>query len=166
MKREMLLRRWETAFLVLTCVAMPIRSSLGQSTTGPTDAANQANVRVVQVVVGMNFVTINGRQTPAEQLQTTLEAIDDRADAVLQLGYASDDVTIGWYSKVQEQIFNETERKKLGFRSYSNVGLQPAIFPERWVTRDRRSFLLTLSRSNGRTPTAIPGGSTPATPPP
>jgi hypothetical protein len=111
--------------VLLICLATPIHNSLGQSTTSPTGSENKNGVRFVRVVVGDNSVMFEGKPTTLDLLPQLLESLADRGDTVLQLAYASNDVKMGWYAQVESQILNDTERSKLGFKYFSEVGLQP-----------------------------------------
>jgi hypothetical protein len=77
-------------------------------------------------VVDVDSLKFQGKTIMVEELPKTLEAVADRENTVLELAYASDQVTMGWFSQVQSQIDNDAEKRKLGFKYLSLIGQQEA----------------------------------------
>jgi hypothetical protein len=128
--RRLPARYWVTAAIALLLIlpgARGVRADSAGSTpaTQPAQAAGQL-VHFVRVVVDVNSITFEGKPTTLADLPARLEAVGDRQDTVLQLAYASNQVTMGWFESIQGAICNDDERKKLGFKYVSFVGLAPA----------------------------------------
>ena len=135
-------------FVTLACVAIPMRGSSAQNTTAPSprladprmalwngarqdpnvlaDGGDRPETHYVRVVVDVNSITFQDQPTTLAKLPALLEAVDDRSNTVLQLAYATDEVTMGWFNRVEGQISNDEERRKLGFKYLDEIGLQPA----------------------------------------
>jgi len=100
-----------------------------QATSNPTarstSAENQHETHYVRVVVDVNSVSFQGKPTTLAKLPALLEAVDDSADTVLQMAYATDEVTMGWFMRVESEIYNDDERRKLGFKYLDHIGQRP-----------------------------------------
>jgi beta-lactamase regulating signal transducer with metallopeptidase domain len=92
--------------------------------TQPTQM--QISIQVVQfvrVVVDFNSISFQGRRTTMDELPKLLSQVSDRANTVLEIANASDDLTIGRFNSI-EFTCNDLARS-LGFKYLSYVGKQP-----------------------------------------
>jgi hypothetical protein len=85
------------------------------------------NVRhFVALVVSANGLTFQGQPTTIDKLPGLLQAVPDRVNTVLELAYASDDVTMGRFSEVQNRASELAT--EYGFAYLSLTGQHPADY--------------------------------------
>lgn len=96
-----------------------------QNTVAAGHGAQALRIRhFVMLIVDVNGITFQGRKTTLDQLTFLLNQIPDRQQTVLQLGYASGDVTMRQFSEVQDRATQLVTQ--LGFEYLSLTGEHPA----------------------------------------
>jgi beta-lactamase regulating signal transducer with metallopeptidase domain len=129
--RSRLWRYW-TAWAICALVLIPAAScSNGSSgSAGAPPAARQSfptTVRhFVAIVVDVDGISFKGQRTTTDQLESLLEQVPDRPHTVLELAWASDDVTVGQFMAVQFRAGEWV--KSLGFEYLSITGRHPADY--------------------------------------
>jgi hypothetical protein len=78
----------------------------------------------VAVVVDTKGITFQGKPIMLDQLHDALMQVTDRVHTVVQLSYASDDVTMGQFNQVQTVVGHLVQQ--LGFEYLSFTGRHPA----------------------------------------
>ena len=85
------------------------------------------NVRhFVALVVGVDGLTFRGQPTTIDKLPDLLQAVPDRANTVLELAYASGEVTMSRFSEVQNRASELAT--DYGFAYLSLSGQHPADY--------------------------------------
>jgi beta-lactamase regulating signal transducer with metallopeptidase domain len=124
---RMLRRYWAMTALV-ALLLLPGAGILSASEPPAADAVGTIVevTHFVRVVVDADVVRLQGQRVKLEELPAALGAVPDRSHTVLEIAYASDDVTMGEYMKVFSAIANDSTRGLLGFKYLSQIGKQSA----------------------------------------
>jgi beta-lactamase regulating signal transducer with metallopeptidase domain len=79
----------------------------------------------VLLVIDVDSMTLQGKVVSDDQLPDALMAIPDRHNTVLQMAYASWDVTMGRWQKVRREFLGDDIRARLGFKYLDDIGQKP-----------------------------------------
>jgi hypothetical protein len=77
----------------------------------------------VRIVVSKDAMTFEGKPTTWDELLTLLEKVPDRSHTVLQLAWASDQLTLAEFNP--SEYHASTMVKQFGFEYLSRIGLHP-----------------------------------------
>jgi len=91
-----------------------------------TVAPEQGIRHFVAVVIGLDGLTFRGQQATLDTLPSLLERVSDREHTVLELAYASGDVTVGQFNEVQARLMSLVTQ--FGFEYLSLTGQHPASY--------------------------------------
>jgi beta-lactamase regulating signal transducer with metallopeptidase domain len=125
--RRMPWRYWAVAALCALLLLPGARPGSAQTDQPETAPAQQVEsvTHFVRLVIDEDSMSFQGETVPDEKLLDAMMAVPDRSNTVLELAYASWDVTMGRYEKVKGEFLNDRAREQLGFKYINDIGQKP-----------------------------------------